>query len=151
MHHVDDFEKIVGQDKVMFFPSLVNDLSRNNNSNNKDLNFRTEIVSKIKNKKNENYIIVSYPEAICIKVANQSIFKKYSINLKKNLKISFDELIEKLFQFNFEKVNFVTNPGEFAVRGGIIDVYSYSNQNPFRIDFFGETIESIREFNIENQ
>ena len=135
MHHVDDFEKIIGQDKVMFFPSLMNDFSRNNNSNNKDLNFRTEIVSKIKNKKNKNYIIVSYPEAICIKVANKSIFEKYSINLKKNLKISFDELIEKLFQFNFEKVNFVVNPGEFAVRGGIIDVYSYANQNPFRIDF----------------
>ena len=84
MHHVDDFEKIIGEDKVMFFPSLVNDLSRNNNSNNKDLNFRTEIVSKIKNKKNKKYIIVSYPEAICIKVANQSIFEKYSINLKNN-------------------------------------------------------------------
>ena len=151
MHHVDDFEKIIGQDKVMFFPSLMNDFSRNNNSNNKDLNFRTEIVSKIKNKKNKNYIIVSYPEAICIKVANKSIFEKYSINLKKNLKISFDELIEKLFQFNFEKVNFVVNPGEFAVRGGIIDVYSYANQNPFRIDFFGEIIESIREFNVDNQ
>ena len=130
MHHIDDFEKIVGQDKVMFFPSSVSDLSRNINSNNKDLNFRTEIVSKIKNKKNENYIIVSYPEAICIKVANQSIFKKYSINLKKNLKFPFDELIEKLFQFNFEKVNFVTNPGEFY--------------GPDSVDFYDEAGNQIR-------
>jgi len=71
------------------------------------------------------------------------------INLKDELSIDF--INEVLFEYNFKRVDFVTEPGEFSVRGGIIDVFSFSNDEPYRIEFFGDEVDSIRAFDVETQ
>ena len=77
--------------------------------------------------------------------------KKISIRLKVGENISFDNLNEQLFEFDFRREDFVIEPGEFAVRGGILDIFPYSSQTPFRIEFFGDEITRIRSFNIDSQ
>ena len=68
-----------------------------------------------------------------------------------NDKISIDFINEVLFEYEFKRVDFITEPGEFSVRGGIVDVFSFSNDNPYRIEFFGNEVESIRTFDVATQ
>ena len=96
-------------------------------------------------------IIVSYPEAIFEKVISQEQLKNNSFDIKLSDKISIDFLNECLQEYNFERVDFVIEPGQYSVRGGIVDVFSFSNESPFRIEFFDEEIESIRTFDINSQ
>ncbi|MCF0164401.1 MAG: transcription-repair coupling factor [Bacteroidales bacterium] len=109
------------------------------------------LLDKEKNSAYNPTIIVSYQEAIDTKVITRNKIKKNRINLIKGERISFDFLKEYLFEYNFKKVDFVGEPGEFALRGGIIDVFSFNDNNPYRIDFFGDEIESINQFDSNTQ
>jgi transcription-repair coupling factor (superfamily II helicase) len=111
---------------------------------------RTEIIKNLSlNKKSK--IIVSYPEAIFEKVLIKKEIGKRILKLSKGEKIELENLNEKLFEYNFNRVDFVSEPGDFSVRGGIVDVFSFSDKLPFRIEFFGDEIESLRTFEIDSQ
>ena len=99
----------------------------------------------------ESLFIVTYPESLAELIASRENVKKNTLCLRNEEKISLDFLRETLLEYNFERVDFVTEPGQFAIRGGIVDVFSFADSRPVRIDFFGDEIESIRAFNIETQ
>jgi transcription-repair coupling factor (superfamily II helicase) len=113
---------------------------------------RTEVLSSlIASSTNECPIIITTPEAIGEAVPQPKSLENQTISLAKNDTIAISELTKKLLDLDFKRVDFVYEPGQFAQRGGIVDVYSFSHDIPYRIDFFGEEIDSIREFKIETQ
>ena len=115
--------------------------------------FLTALVASQKTKKqsqNTN-IVVTYPEALIEPVPLPSDLQNSSITLTVGEEITQSQLIEQLLTLGFQRVDFVYEPGQYAVRGGILDIYSYAHDNPYRLDFFGNEIDSIREFDIETQ
>ena len=146
--YFNDCEKLIKNKQLFYFPSSY---TRDNNfkkTSTQNIFKRTEF---IKNFYTSKSLAITYPEALFEKI----IVKKELYNRKTNLKtgqlINLETLNEKLFELNFERVDFVVEPGDFSVRGGIVDVFSFSNDNPYRIEFFGDEIESIRIFDIETQ
>ncbi|MBQ0005994.1 MAG: transcription-repair coupling factor, partial [Alistipes sp.] len=99
----------------------------------------------------EFVIVVSYPDALKAEVPTDRAIGSNTYTVTKGEKISFDFLKEMLFSLGFERVDYVSQPGEFAVRGGLVDVFSYSDDKPCRIDFFGDEVESIRMFDVNTQ
>ena len=119
---------------------------------------RTEVLSalldnasKSTRAKSNGKIIVSYPDALADSVPNPNALEANKISLCVGDEIAISTLIEMLIELHFKRVDFVYEPGQFAIRGGIVDVYSYSHDMPVRIDFFGSEIDSIREFELETQ
>ena len=96
-------------------------------------------------------VIVTYPEAIAEPVMQREEFRSVSFRLSQGEEIQQTDLGVRLSELGFERVDFVFQPGQYAIRGSIVDIYSYSHDNPYRIDFFGDEIDSIREFDIEDQ
>ena len=101
--------------------------------------------------KRQQPIIVTYPEAIAEAVPAKEDLEKSSLTLRVGEETQLSALSQQLSNLGFERVDFVFAPGQYAVRGGIVDIYSYSHDIPYRVDFFGDEIESIREFDIEDQ
>src|SRR5690606_14559571 len=96
-------------------------------------------------------MLVTYPEAIAEKVINRGDLEKNTLHITQQTKLSIDFINEFLYEYDFERVDFVYQPGQFAIRGGIVDIFSFSNDLPYRIEFFGDDIESIRTFDVETQ
>lgn len=111
---------------------------------------RTEVLSVIR-KRRKNIIIVTFPEAIVENVVTRKNLDKNTLEVEVGKSYSIDFINELLLEYEFEKVDYVYHPGQFAVRGGIVDIYSFSNDVPYRVEFFGDEVESIREFNPEDQ
>ena len=95
--------------------------------------------------------MVTYPQAVFEKVVSQSTLRKNTLEVVKGSQLSLEFVNEVLFDYQFERVDFVSQPGEFSVRGGIIDVFSFANQHPYRIEFFDEEVESLRSFDVATQ
>ncbi len=112
---------------------------------------RTEVLTRLNGDNHSGIIIATYPEALLEPVPPKESLKRNTISLKTGEKTRQSDLIELLTDSGFERVDFVYEPGQVAVRGGIADIYSYSHDLPYRIDFFGDEIDSIREFDIETQ
>ena len=116
---------------------------------------RTECLSQLALPKNSNLserpIVITYPEAIAEPVPNKEELSATSFQLKTGQEVRLSTIGERLSELGFERVDFVFQPGQYAIRGGILDIYSYSHDNPYRLDFFGDEIDSIREFDIEDQ
>lgn len=111
---------------------------------------RVETINII-SKKRKPFILISYPESICQKVVSESEINNSMMEIKVGEKFDIDFLIEFLNEYNFQRTDFVYEPGQFSVRGGIIDVFSYSNEYPYRIELDGATIESLRTFDTYSQ
>ncbi len=112
---------------------------------------RTETISKLVSKPLASPIIVSYPEALFEKVVAPSNLKKSAIEVKVGTELDVPFLVEILIEYGFVRVDFVYEPGQFSVRGGIIDIYSYGNEYPYRVDLFDVIVESIRTFDPTSQ
>lgn len=112
---------------------------------------RAETLSSLNQNSELPRIVVTYPEAISEKVINKQDLEKNTLEITQNIKLSIDFINEFLYEYDFERVDFVYEPGQFAIRGGIVDIFSFSNDLPYRIEFFGDEIESIRTFDIESQ
>ncbi len=113
---------------------------------------RTECLAAVGEEgRGEASIIVTYPEAMAESVPAKEELNQASLQLKTGQEIQISALSTYLSEMGFERVDFVFEPGQYAIRGGIVDVYSYSHDNPYRLDFFGDEIDSIREFDIEDQ
>ena len=115
---------------------------------------RTECLTALSQEpkaKSQKLIIVTYPEAVAEAVPAKEELSAVSMTLKTGETIQQTKLGQQLAELGFERVDFVFQPGQYAVRGSILDIYSYSHDNPYRLDFFGDEIDSIREFDIEDQ
>lgn len=99
----------------------------------------------------QRIIVVTYPEALIEPAPLPNILKNNTLTLRKNETLGISTLTDSLYELGFTRVDFVYEPGQFAIRGGIVDIYSYSHDDPYRLDFFGNEIDSIRIFDIETQ
>jgi len=145
-----DLIQILGQENVLFFPSAYKRAIKYGQIDTANEILRTEVLGKIQTD-DHKLIIVSYPEALAEKVVSKDILKKNTIHLKVNEEIDRNFVSEMLDSFGFEYVDYVYEPGQYAIRGSILDVFSFSYEFPYRIDFFGDEVSTIRTFDIETQ
>lgn len=136
--------------KILFFPDSYRKPYHYDEIDNANVLSRAEVLTKICNT-DSNYIIVSYPEALSEKVISRKSLKKNTLMLFVGEIVSHDLLIETLYEYDFVLSDFVVEPGQFSIRGGILDVFSFSNDKPYRIEFVGDEIESIRSFEPSTQ
>lgn len=149
-YHFNDLEELVDEKQLFYFPSSYNRENDFKKTNSQSVFLRTELIRNLKPSSFKN-LIVTYPEAIFEKIIIKKDIQKRFLNIKIGDLISLELFNEKLFDLEFNREDFVVEPGDFSVRGGIVDVFSFSNNKPFRIEFFGDEIESIRTFDIETQ
>lgn len=146
----DDLNNLGLGQSVIFFPSSYKRSIQYDQPDQEFIVQRTEALNTIQNSENP-YLIITFHEAIVEKVISPENFKKNTLQINAGDKISIRFINEFLFEYGFERVDFVYEPGQFAVRGSIVDIFSYSNEDPYRIDFFGDEVESLRSFNIDTQ
>ena len=132
---------------VWYFPDSCKKVATYEALNNNQVLRRTETINKVTSLQGGAHIVVAYPESICEKVVAPKILERNRINLKIKEEVDLDFLIEVLVEYGFENVDFVYEPGQFSIRGGIVDIFSFGNEWPYRIELFDEEIESIRTFN----
>ena len=149
-YYLNDLEQLINTEDVLFYPSSYRRPYQIEETDNANVLLRAEVLNRINSRK-KPAIIVSYAEAIFEKVVTRKELEKNTLKLSVGDNLSIDFINETLFEYNFKRVDFVTEPGEFSVRGGIIDVFSFSNDNPYRIEFFGNEVDSIRSFDVETQ
>ncbi len=149
-YYLNDLENLINDQDVLFYPSSYRRPYQIEETDNVNVLLRAEVLNRINSRKKPS-IIVTYPEALFEKVVTRKELDKNTLKVAVADQISIDFINEVLFEYNFKRVDFVSEPGEFSVRGGIIDVFSFSNDNPYRIEFFGNEVDSIRTFDVETQ
>ncbi|NMH24795.1 transcription-repair coupling factor [Flavobacterium solisilvae] len=149
-YYLNDLEQMLGQNDVLFYPSSYRRPYQIEETDNANVLLRSEVLNRINSRKKPS-IIVTYPEALFEKVVTKKELDKNTLKVAVGDNISIDFINEVLFEYEFKRVDFITEPGEFSVRGGIVDVFSFSNDNPYRIEFFGNEVDSIRTFDVETQ
>lgn len=112
---------------------------------------RAEVLSALMHESEFGKLLVTYPEALAERVINRDSLEKNTLEIAAGNKLNIDFINEFLIEYEFERVDFVYEPGQFSIRGGIVDIFSFSNEQPYRVEFFGDFIESIRTFNVEDQ
>jgi len=135
--------------KPYFFPTSYKRSIVYGQEDSANLLLRAESLQALAN--NNEAIIVTYPEAIVEKVVNKDNMINSTLNLGVGEDVSIEFIQEVLEEYSFQYVDFVYEPGQFSIRGSIIDIFSFASDFPYRIDFFGDEVESIRSFDIENQ
>ena len=149
-YYLNDLEQLIDEKTVLFYPDSYRRPYQIEDTDNANVLLRAEVLNRINSQK-KPAIIVTYPDALFEQVITKSELKRNTLKLSVGEEVSLDFVNEMLHEYHFKRVDFVTEPGDFAVRGGIIDVFSFSNDNPYRIEFFGDEVESIRTFEIETQ
>lgn len=149
-YYLNDLEQLIGEKDVLFYPDSYRRPYQIEETDNANVLLRAEVLNRINSRKRPA-IIVTFPDALFEKVVTRKELEKNTLKIKLNDTLSLDFLNEVLFEYQFKRVDFVTEPGEFSLRGGIMDVFSFSNDEPYRIEFFGDEVDSIRTFDVETQ
>jgi transcription-repair coupling factor (superfamily II helicase) len=149
-YFLNDLERITNEKDVLFYPGSYRRPYQVEETDNANVLLRAEVLNRINSRK-KPAILVSYPDALFEQVVTRKQLTSNTFNIKEGDDLSIDFLNETLFEYSFERVDFVIEPGQFSVRGGIVDVFSFSHDQPYRIEFFGDEVESIRTFDIESQ
>ncbi|NNK40350.1 MAG: transcription-repair coupling factor, partial [Winogradskyella sp.] len=149
-YYLNDLEQLIGQKDVLFYPGSYRRPYQIEETNNANVLLRAEVLNRINSRKRP-VVIVTYPDALFEKVVTKRELEKNTLKLSVGEELSIDFVNEVLFEYKFKRVDFVTEPGDFAVRGGIVDVFSFSHDEPYRIEFFGDEVDSIRTFDVETQ
>jgi len=147
---LNDLETLVGEQRVLFFPDSYRRPYQIEDTDNANVLLRAEVLNQLSHS-TKPLLIVSYPEALFEKVITRKQLEKNTLKIQKGDSLTIDFLNEVLFSYHFNRTDFVTEPGEFSVRGGIVDVFSFSNNEPYRIELFGNEVDSIRTFDVESQ
>ncbi len=145
----NDIVNILGKENIGILPSSYTNHKRRNTIDVSSEILRTDALNILSN--NDSYLVISSPEGISELIINKNNFASQRINIAINDIVSQESIIQSLINFKFEQVEFVYQPGQFSQRGSILDIFSYSNELPYRLDFFGDTIDSIRTFDITKQ
>ena len=149
-YYLNDLEQMIGGNDVLFYPSSYRRPYQIEETDNANVLLRSEVLNRINSRK-KPAVIVTYPEALFEKVVTRKELDKNTLKVSVGEHVSIDFINEVLFEYEFKRVDFITEPGEFSVRGGILDVFSFSNDNPYRIEFFGNEVDSIRTFDVATQ
>ena len=148
--YLNDLEHLCNDKDVLFYPGSYRRPYQIEETDNANVLLRAEVLNRINSRK-KPAIIVTYPDALFEQVVTRKELERNTLKVSVNDKLSIDFVNEVLFEYQFKRVDFVTEPGEFSVRGGIVDVFSFSNDEPYRIEFFGDEVDSIRTFDVETQ
>ena len=136
--------------QILFYPTSYKRPYEPERPDNTYILSRTEVLQRVSTSERRT-VIVSYPEALSEKVFTRKLLAKNTFKVRQGDRLNLDFLTDLLYEYGFENTDFVVEPGQFAIRGGIIDVFSFANDYPYRIEFFGDEIESVRSFDIANQ
>lgn len=147
---LNDLERLLSPEEVLYLPASYRQPYALETTDNANILLRAEVLKKISTSKKPR-LVVTYPQAVFEKLISQRTLKRIGLVLKKEATVKLSKLNEQLFEMGFERVDFVTEPGEFAVRGGIIDVFSFAYQHPYRIEFFDDTLERLSSFEVSSQ
>uniref|UniRef100_UPI00404770E8 transcription-repair coupling factor n=1 Tax=Roseivirga sp. TaxID=1964215 RepID=UPI00404770E8 len=147
----NDLQNLVGDKEVLLFPTSYKRPYQFDETENANILMRAEILNRINNKASTGELIVTYPEALTEKVINKKSLATNTFTTKVGEEIDVEFLTELLMTYDFEKTDFVYEAGQFSVRGGIVDVYSYAHDLPYRLELFGKEVESIRTFDPVSQ
>ncbi|MDC0006570.1 transcription-repair coupling factor [Winogradskyella sp.] len=149
-YYLNDLEQLINTKDVLFYPGSYRRPYQIEETNNANVLLRAEVLNRINSRK-KPCIIVTYPDALFEKVVTKKELEKNTLKISVGNELSIDFVNEVLFEYKFKRVDFVTEPGDFSVRGGIVDVFSFSHDEPYRIEFFGDEVDSIRTFDVETQ
>ena len=147
-----DMMQMTDDSNILFFPSSFRRAMKYGQEDDANRILRTEVMSRLINRRRkEGLVIVTHPDALAEKVASQRQLEEKTLTIAVGNRIGRDEVEKRLASLKFKEVTYVYEPGEFAVRGSLIDIFSFSSEYPYRIDFFGDEVESIRTFTVEDQ
>ncbi len=149
-YFLGDLENLLDQ-QVLFFPSSFRKPFEFTQIDSSCVLQRAEVLSALSHSTKLGKLIVTYPEALAEKVISRQTLEKNTLEIIVGNKLGIDFINEFLLEYGFDRVDFVYAPGQFSIRGGIVDIFSFSNDLPYRVEFFGDLVESIRTFEIENQ
>lgn len=144
-----DMVQANGDADILFFPSSFRRAIKYGQKDAANEILRTEVLSRLE--KRDNVAVVTYPEALAEKVVSKKLLTDKTVSLKVGQNIETDTIAAQLVSLGFDHVDYVYEPGQFATRGSILDVFSFASEFPYRIDFFGDEIDSIRTFEVESQ
>lgn len=146
----NDLENLLGQQKALHYPSSYKKPYQLDQPDNSLILQRAEVLTRI-NKNNDHFLVITYPEAVHERVVTKKSLERNTMEITVGNQLEVDFVMEFLQENNFDRIDFVYEPGQFAIRGGIIDVYSFAHELPYRIEFYGNKIESIRTFDPSTQ
>ena len=146
-----DLTQLMGTSDVLFFPSSYRRAVKYAQRDPASEILRMEVLSRIMRKALSTLYVVSYPEALAELVVSKKNLDVRTLVLEKDQTVAVTDIEKTLHEFGFHEVDYVYEPGQFALRGSILDVYSFSCEYPYRVDFFGDDIDSIRTFEVEDQ
>lgn len=150
-----DLTQVMGTQNVLFFPSSFKRSVKYGQRDSANEILRTEVLARVSardNQATESLLIISYPEALSELVVSKQHLDERRLSLKTGQQqIDITDIAHKLREYGFQEMDYVYEPGQYSVRGSILDVYSFSCENPFRIDFFGREIDTIRTFEVQDQ
>lgn len=148
LYFLNDLEDLLPGRSILFYPASAHG-ARRKDLESSTLLRKTEVLNAIRSGK--GHVIVTSAAALCEKVASREAIAENTLEIKAGDKLSMDFVVELLTQYNFNRNDFVTDPGQYSRRGGILDIFSFSNEYPYRIEFSGDEIESIRLFDAATQ
>ena len=150
-----DLTQVMGTQNVLFFPSSFKRSVKYGQRDSANEILRTEVLARVSardKQATESLLIISYPEALSELVVSKQHLDERRLSLKTGQQqIDITDIAHKLREYGFQEVDYVYEPGQYSIRGSILDVYSFSCENPFRIDFFGREIDTIRTFEVQDQ
>ncbi|MCC6186854.1 MAG: transcription-repair coupling factor, partial [Chitinophagaceae bacterium] len=146
----NDFEQLSKALDICYFPDSFKKPGDYKELNSSHVMLRTEALTKFSNER-KGGVLVCYPESLLERVVNPKMLSGNMISIKVGENLKIDPLLERLSNLQFRREDFVYEPGQFAMRGGILDIYSFGNEHPYRIELFGNEVDSIRIFNPETQ
>ncbi|MBO7592220.1 MAG: transcription-repair coupling factor [Bacteroidaceae bacterium] len=144
-----DLTQMMGEERVLFFPSSYKRAIKYNQKDAGNEILRTEVLTKVAEA--QDLIVVTYPDALAERVVSKKELDENTLAVKVGEEFDISELEKRIFELGFERTDYVYEPGQFAIRGSIVDVYSFSSDMPYRIDFFGDEVDSIRSFDVQSQ
>jgi len=146
----NDLEQLLPEKDLLFYPGSYRRPYQIEETDNANVLMRAEVLNRLMSRR-KPACIVTYPDAIFEKVITRKELTKNTLKIQIGDELGIDFINEILFEYGFEYADFVVEPGQFSIRGGIVDVFSFANEHPYRIEFFGDEVESIRSFNINSQ
>jgi transcription-repair coupling factor (superfamily II helicase) len=151
LYFQNDLQSILDKKQILLLPSSYKKINSFEELHNHNILLRAQTLNALLLQKKQGDIIVTYPEAILEKIVHAKKLQEHTLYIKTGEKIDVDFILDVLLEYGFERTDFVYEPGEFSIRGGIIDIFSFGNEQPYRIELFDDEVESMRIFDIETQ
>jgi transcription-repair coupling factor (superfamily II helicase) len=147
----NDLQQLLPNQDILLFPSSYKKHGSFTEHNNNNILLRAQVIDSLMNKRNGQRLIVTYPDAVVEMTVSAETIRENTMRLHLGEKVDLDFMLDLLIEYGFERVDFVYEPGEFSIRGGIVDVFSFGYELPYRIELFGDEVESIRTFHPDTQ